>query len=70
MNPGPPRSRTFELNRCARGSAPIIGALKAESDLNFSGSLSTIKLLRDKGEFIPKMLVASEIVLLMLFSER
>lgn len=49
----------------------LTGTLKAENDLDVSGSLLTIKLLRD-GEFILEVLVASRIVLLLLFllSER
>lgn len=49
----------------------LIGILKAESDLDVSGSLRTIKLLKD-GEFTLEVLVASGIVWLslLLFSER
>lgn len=43
----------------------LTGILKAESDLEVSGSLRTIKLLKD-GEFTLEVLVASEIVLLSL----
>lgn len=44
----------------------MTGILKAESGLNFSGILLTIKLSRDEGEFILKALVPSEVVLLLI----